>query len=103
MWNKLGQTALLVALLTGTAQLAQAQSRLSPAAATDSDTSTTVFHGAPGEIGSQVPGYGSSATPGYTTSAGGTTVFHGALAGAPSPWQPPPPWVPPPPALGSGR
>jgi hypothetical protein len=103
MWNKLGQTALLVALLTGTAQLAQAQSRLSPAAPTDSDTSTTVFHGTPGEIGSQVPGYGSSAPPRYPTSAGGTTVFHGTPAGAPSPWPPPPPWVPPPPALGSGR
>lgn len=102
MWSKLGQTALVVAVLAGTAQCAQAQSKLSSAAGPD--MSMTVFHGTPGEVESAaaIPGYGSSAPPGYTTSAGGTTVFHGTPAGAPS-RMPTPPWVSPPPALGSGR
>ncbi|HEX3419128.1 MAG TPA: hypothetical protein VHT21_22405 [Stellaceae bacterium] len=104
MWNIFGHTALAVAMLAGTAQLAQAQSHPGPAAVMKGDTGTTVLHGTPGEAGpvGEVPGYGSSAPPGYMTSAGGTTVFHGAAAGAPSPWPPPPPWEPPP-ALGGGR
>jgi hypothetical protein len=104
MWNTFGRTALAVAMLAGTAQLAQAQSHPSPAAVIKSDTRTTVFHGTPGEAGSvaEVPGYGSSAPPGYMTSAGGTTVFHGAAAGAPLPGPFPPPWEPPP-SLGAGR
>ncbi|MGC1887900.1 MAG: hypothetical protein WA709_17690 [Stellaceae bacterium] len=108
MWNRFGHTALVVALLAGTPQFAQAQSQPSPTAATGRDASMTVFHGTPGEVGSapEIPGSGSSAPPGYTTSAAGsaagTTVFRGTPAGAPSS-PPPPPWVSPPPALGSGR
>jgi hypothetical protein len=106
MRNTFRRTALVAALLAGTAHFAQAQSQPNRAAVTDPNTRITVFHGTPGEVGNatEVPGYGSSAPPGYTTGAGGTTtVFHGTPAGAPSPWPPPPPpWVPPPPP-GSGR
>ena len=104
MWNTFRRTALAVALLAGTAQLARAQSHPSLDAVVKNDTSTTVLHGATGEAGrvAEFPGYGSSAPTDYVTSAGGTTVFHGATVGAPSPWPPPPPWVPPP-ALGGSR
>lgn len=104
MWNRFGHTALVVALLAGTAQFAQAQSQPSPTAGAGRDASMTGFHGTPREVGSapEIPGYGSSAPPGYTTGAAGTTVFHGTTAGSPS-WPPPPPWGSPSPALGSGR
>ncbi len=104
MWNKFGYTVFVAALLAGTAQFTQAQSQPSPTAGAGRDASMTVFHGTPGEVGSapQIPGYGSSAPPGYTASAAGTTVFHGTPTGAPSRTLPPP-WVSQPPALGSGR
>jgi hypothetical protein len=107
MWNTFRRTALAVALLAGTVQLAQAQPHPSPAPASDPNTSTTVLHGTPGEGGAaaEIQGFGSSTSAGYTTSAGGTTVFHGTPAGTPPPWPaPPPPWaLPPPPAPGNGR
>ena len=106
MRNTFRRTALVVALLAGTAQFAQARSQPSPTAVTDPNASATVFHGAASEAGrvAEFPGYGSSAPPGYTTSVGGITVFHGTPAGAAEPWPgPPPSWVAPPPASGSGR
>jgi hypothetical protein len=84
MWNRF---TFAVALLAAT-----------PLVAPDPDTSTTVFHGTQGTIGSaaEIPAYGSSAKPGYTSSAGGTTVFHGTPSGTPGPWPgSPPPWMPP--------
>ena len=103
MWNRFGHTALVIAFLAGTAPFAEAQPQRGPATAAGPDAGMTVFHGAPGEVGgvAAIPGYGSSAPPGYTTSAGGTTVFHGAPAGAPQPRPlPPPPWASPPSASG---
>jgi hypothetical protein len=104
MRNTFRRTALVVALLAGTVHFAQARSQPSPTAVADPNASATVFHGTTGEAGgvAEFPGYGSSAPPGYTTSAGATTVFHGTPAGAPASRLPPPPWVPPP-ALGNGR
>jgi hypothetical protein len=106
MGNTFRRTALVLALLGGTSQLSQAQPQPRLAAPTEPNTSATVFHGTPGEVGSaaEFPGYGSSAPPGFTSSAGGTTVFHGAPAGAAPHWPaPPPPWALSPPAIGSGR
>ncbi len=102
MWNRLGSAALAAAVLAGTPLIAQAQPKHTPVAVTDPDTSATVFHGPPSAA--EFPGYGSSTSPGYPSSAGGTTVFHGAPAGLAEPLGvPPPPRMVPPPAPGSGR
>jgi hypothetical protein len=107
MWRSFGPAVLTAAFLAGTFQIGQAQPRPGPGVVADPDTTTTVFHGTPGPAGSaaEISGFGSSTTPGYTSSAGGTTVFHGTPAPMARPWlvPPPPPWVPPASALGGGR
>jgi hypothetical protein len=107
MRTRFRPAVLAAVLLAGASLVAQAQPRSGTSATTDSDTSTTVFHGTTGAGGNVAapPAYGSSTAPGYTTSAGGTTVFHGTPARIPGRWlaPPPPPWVPPASALGGER
>ena len=103
MSNTFAGAALVLALAAGTVEVARAESQPNPPTVTDRDTRTTVFHGTPGEGVAEGLGYGGSRVPGYTTNAGGTTVFHGAPAGPPTPWPAPPPWMLPPPPSGAGR
>jgi hypothetical protein len=107
MRTRFRPAALVALLLAGISLVAQAQPRSGTGAMTDSDTSTTVFRGTAGVggNGAELPGYGSSTAPGYTTSAGGTTVFHGTPARMTGPRlaPPPPPWLPPASALGGER
>jgi hypothetical protein len=107
MWKRFGPAVWATVLLAGTLLTAEAQPRSGPGVVSYSNTGTIVFRGTPAApFGvAEVPGYGGSSAPGYTTSAGGTTVFHGTPGRTAGPWPapPPPPWALPPSALGGEK
>src|SRR5215472_13705281 len=75
MWKRFGPAVWANVLLAGMLLTAEAQPRSGPGSVLYPDTSTTVFHGTPAAAFglAEVPGYGESSAPGYTTSAGGIT------------------------------
>ena len=106
MRKRFGPAALATMLLMGTLLTAEAHPQSRPAVVSYPDTNTTVFHGTGAHRGAaEMPGYGGSLAPGYTTSAGGTTVLHGTPGRTAGPWPtpPPPPWLSPPSALGGEK
>ena len=107
MWKRFGPAVWANVLLAGMLLTAEAQPRSGPGSVLYPDTSTTVFHGTPAAAFglAEVAGYGESSAPGYTTSAGGITVFHGTPGHTAGPRSapPPPPWIFPPSALGGEK
>lgn len=106
MWKRFAPAVWANVVLAGMLLTAEAQPRSSPSVVAYPDTSTTVFRGTPAAVFgvAEVPGYGGSSASGYTTSAGGATVFHGTPGRTGGPWPaPPPPWIIPPSALGGEK